>query len=171
MESFYALLCQTRQRHGNPPQPVKFFREIHRHAIEAHSGHLLLAKHHDTVVAGAVFLHAGQSAIYKYAASDFAFRHVSANNLVLWRALEWYARHGYTRLQLGRTSLGNEGLRRFKRGWGATEYAIKYFRYVRKSRGFVGATDGSSGWQTRIFKFLPQRISRYLGAFAYKHIA
>jgi hypothetical protein len=171
MDAFYSLLCQTRQRHGNPPQPIKFFRELHRHAIEANSGLLLLARHQGSVVAGAIFLHSGQSAIYKYAASNSESRHLSANNLVLWRALERYTREGYSSMLLGRTSLENEGLRRFKLGWGSREYSIKYFRYAKKAREFVAGTDNSSGWQTRIFKLLPQRLSRHLGALAYKHIA
>jgi hypothetical protein len=171
MNAFYSLFCQTRKRHGNPPQPIKFFREIHRHAIEGNAGHLLLAKHGNAVVAGAIFLHQGRSAIYKFGASDASFRHLAANNLVMWRALQWYAEQGFAHLRLGRTSLDNDGLRQFKLGWGAREYSIKYFRYSRKARDFVPGVDQSSGWQTRIFKLLPQRVSRPLGALAYRHIA
>jgi hypothetical protein len=171
MDSFYSLLCKTRKRHGNPPQPIRLFREIHRHAIAAGSGHLVLAKHGDITVAGALFLHAGRSAIYKYGASDAAFKELAANNLVMWHALEWYSQNGFSRVQLGRTSLDNEGLRRFKLGWGSREYPISYFRYTNKSRSFAAGTDNSSGWQTRIFRALPERVSRCIGAVAYRHIA
>ena len=171
MEAFYSLLCKTRKRHGNPPQPFKFFRAIHQYAIEANSGLLLLAKHAGDVIAGAVFLHSGRCAVYKYAASNSAFKPLCASNLILWRALQWYSERGYLRMQLGRTSLANDGLRRFKAGWGSREYAIKYFRHTRNHRRFVAGTDISSGWQTRIFKILPLSISRQLGALAYRHIA
>lgn len=172
MDAFYSLLCKTRKRHGNPPQPIKFFREIHRHAIETNSGLLLLAKHNGIAVAGAVFFHLGRAAIYKFGASDEMFRHLAANNLVMWRALEWYSEQRFSSVRLGRTSLENEGLRQFKLGWGAREYPIKYFRYSNRARDFVAGTDkSSSGWQTRIFKLLPQRVSRHLGALAYRHIA
>ena len=171
MEAFYSLLCQTRKRHGNPPQPIRFFREIHRHAIERDAGLLLLAKHQGELVAGAIFLHSDRCAIYKYAASDIKYRHLSANNLVFWHALEWYVNRRYDRMQLGRTSLDNDGLRRFKRGWGAREYSINYFRYSSDQRDFVPGADKSSGWQTRIFRLLPAGISRCVGAIAYKHIA
>jgi hypothetical protein len=171
MQSFYSLLCQTRKRHGNPPQPFKFFAAIHRNAIEGGSGLVLLAKYGGAVIAGAVFLHTGRSAVYKFAASDSAFQHLCGSNLVLWRGVEWYCERGFSRVQLGRTSLGNEGLRRFKSGWGSREYSIKYFRHATKDRQFVAGSDNSSGWQTCIFKILPLPVSRRLGAIAYRHIA
>jgi hypothetical protein len=172
MDAFYSLFCQTRQRHGNPPQPRKFFQEIQRHAIETGSGLLLLARHNGIAVAGAVFLHFGRAAIYKFGASDSKTRHLAANNLIMWRAIEWYNKEGFSSLRLGRTSLENDGLRQFKQGWGSHEYHIKYFRYGNKARDFLSGTDNSStGWQTRVFKFLPQRVSRHIGAVAYRHIA
>jgi hypothetical protein len=172
MDVFYTLLCQTRKRHGNPPQPRKFFQQIQRHAIETDSGRLILAKHNGIAVAGAVFLHFGRHSIYKFGASDSKSRHLAANNLVMWRALEWYNDKRFSTLRLGRTSVENEGLRQFKRGWGSHEYSIKYLRYANKTRDFLLGTDNSStGWQTRIFKLLPQRISRQIGAVAYRHIA
>ena len=106
----------------------------------------------------------------KYAASDVKYRHLSANNLVFWRAMEWYLQHGHPAIQLGRTSLDNEGLRRFKRSWGAREYPINYYRYSAKEQDFVAGTDLSSGWQTRIFRALPSQLSRTIGTLAYKHI-
>jgi hypothetical protein len=172
MDVFYSLLCQTRKRHGNPPQPRTFFQQIQRHAIETDSGRLVLAKHNGIAVAGAVFLHFGRHSIYKFGASDYKSRHLAANNLVMWRALEWYHNKGFSTFRLGRTSLENEGLRQFKQGWGSYEYSIKYLRYGNRTRDFLpGADNSSTGWQTRIFKLLPQRISRQIGALAYRHIA
>ena len=30
---FYSLQCQTRKKHGLPPQPFKFFLNIHKHIL------------------------------------------------------------------------------------------------------------------------------------------
>jgi lipid II:glycine glycyltransferase (peptidoglycan interpeptide bridge formation enzyme) len=122
-------------------------------------------------VAGAVFFHFGKTAIYKFGASNEAFQHLRANNLVMWEAIKWHAMRGFAVLDFGRTSLGNEGLRRFKLGWGTRERRIDYFRYDQRKSGFVTARDESSGWHNRIFRILPVSLSRLVGAASYRHVA
>ena len=170
-EDFFRLFCQTRRHHGVPPQPFRFFELIHRHLLSQNLGWVVLARRGRQPIAGAVFLHAGKTANYKFGASDRRFQHLRANNLVMWQAIQWYARHGFTALDFGRTSLANDGLRRFKLGWGSQERRIDYFRYDRRKAGFVGASDQSSGWYTRIFRLLPGVVSRLTGAALYRHIA
>jgi len=70
-------------------------------------------------------------------------------------------------LDFGRTSLDNDGLRRFKLGWGTRERRIDYFRYDPRKDRFVTARDASSGWHNHIFKTLPIPLSRLIGAALY----
>jgi hypothetical protein len=74
-------------------------------------------------------------------------------------------------LHLGRTSLWNDGLRRFKLGWGAREERIEYVKYDLGAGRFVCDRDESTGWHTRIFQRMPIRLSRWLGAALYRHWA
>ena len=74
-------------------------------------------------------------------------------------------------LHLGRTSLSNEGLRRFKLGWGATEQRIEYVKYDLQHDRFLTDKDESSGWHNRIFNHLPIPLSRVIGAGLYRHWA
>src|SRR6185436_13199361 len=117
VKTFYRLLGPTRRRHGVPPQPFRFFAALHEEVIGRQQGCVMLVRCGNTPVAGAVFLHAQQTAIYKYGASLAAWQHLRPNNLLFWEAIEWHARRGFTQLCFGRTALGNEGLRRFKLGW------------------------------------------------------
>ena len=72
----------------------------------------------------------GGRAIYKYGASDETFQDLRGGNLVMWAAIKNFVRAGGAKhLDLGRTSLGNEGLRKFKLGWGAREEKIEYVKY------------------------------------------
>lgn len=171
MRGFYTLLCQTRRRHGLPPQPLRFFENIQRHVLRAHQGCVVLASLDGRPVSGAVFFHFGHTALFKFGASDEAFQHLRPNNLVMWRAIEWHARMGFSTLDLGRTSLDNEGLRRFKLSWGARERRIEYTRFDRKAGAFVTTTDQSSGWHSRVFKLVPGPFARVIGAAAYRHVA
>ena len=168
---FYRLLCKTRTRHGLPPQPWSFFANVHRHIIGSGSGDVVIARVGQVPVAGAVFLHGDTDVLYKFAASDDAFQHLRGNNLVLWRAIEHYARQGRRYLDLGRTSLTNEGLRRFKLSWSAEEQTIDYYRYSMKTGNVVPTPDkATEGLHTRVFRSLPQALTRLIGAAAYKHL-
>ena len=168
---FHALLCQTRKRHGVPPQPFRFFAHLQRYILAPRRGCMVFARLDGAPVAAAMFFHFGRSALYKFGASDDAFQHLRPNNLVMWRAIEWHARAGFDSLDFGRTSLGNEGLRRFKLGWGATERRLDYVRFNCRTATFVQAHDRSSGWHSGLFKILPVAFARLLGAAAYKHVA
>lgn len=171
MQEFYRLMCLTRRRHGVPPQPYPFFANIQRHALASGQGWIVLARQAGQPVAGAVFLHFGRHAIYKFGASDETHQQLRANNLVMWRAILHYASEGFVDLDFGRTSLGNEGLRKFKLGWGAQEQPVDYTRYDFRSSVYVTARDEAQGWHNRVFQALPLPMSRLAGSLLYRHIA
>lgn len=168
---FYRLLCKTRTRHGLPPQPWPFFANIHRHILAPGSGTVVIARFREVPVAAAVFFHYGTQVLYKFSASDDSFQHVRGNNLVIWRAIEHYARQQYATLDFGRTSLSNDGLRRFKLSWHTEERPIHYFRYHVKTGAVIPTPDqATSGLHTRVFRSLPQPLTRLIGTAAYKHL-
>jgi hypothetical protein len=88
----------------------------------------------------------------------------------MWKAIQWHAHHGFESLDFGRTSLANEGLRKFKLGWGTRERTLDYFRYDLRASAFVTVRDESTGWHNRIFARLPVSLSRLAGALLYKHV-
>jgi CelD/BcsL family acetyltransferase involved in cellulose biosynthesis len=122
-------------------------------------------------VAGAIFFHFGKTAIFKFGASDDSFHKLRVNNLVIWQAIKWHVQQGFSMLDFGRTSLGNEGLRRFKLSWGTEERLIDYVRYNRRTDSFVRVRDRSSGWHNHVIKMLPDCSTRLIGTALYKHIA
>jgi hypothetical protein len=171
VRAFYRLLGLTRRRHGVPPQPFSFFANIHENILAKHHGWVVLARKGAVPVAGALFFHSNGTALYKFGASDEAYQHLRANNFVMWHAIRHYAREGLTRLDFGRTSLGNEGLRKFKLGWGTLEERIDYVRYDLRQAAFVTARDEVTGWHNRFFRAMPPAISRLAGTLLYRHIA
>jgi len=168
---FYRLLGKTRRRHGVPVQPFSFFREIHRAIISQGKGCIVLAKSGLVPVAGAMFFNFGHTAVYKYGGSDPYYQHLRGNNLVMWKAILWHAQNGYERLDFGRTSHDNAGLRSFKLGWGAQENSIAYMRFDCQKSSWLAAPDTSSGRLSPLFKRIPLSVSRLVGALAYRHIA
>lgn len=132
---------------------------------------VVLAKHGGRPVAGSVYFHFGDEAIFKYGASDETHQDVRGVNLVMWTAIKEFARRGMKHLDLGRTSMGNEGLRKFKLGWGAVEHRIEYMKFDLKKNTFVTDADGVAGWHTHVFSRLPAFLSRATGSLLYKHWA
>ena len=170
VDEFYRLNCLTRKKHGLPPQPFGFFRGLFRNVIDKGSGFVAIASYKGKTVAGLVFLHSGRKAIYKYGASDENYNFLRANNLVMWEAINWYARNGYSQLCLGRTEPENSGLRQFKTGWGASERAINYYRYDLEKEAFVQAQLSVSGAHNAIFRKMPVPLLRAAGAVMYRHM-
>ena len=171
MKVFYSLQCKTRRKHGLPPQPFAFFRNIFEHILSKNHGMIAIASCQQRPVAASVYFQLGARAVYKYGASDEAFQQLRGANVVMWEAIKWHARHGSKTLHLGRTSLGNEGLRRFKLGWGAGEQKIEYVKYDLRKNRFVTETDEATGWYNRVFNVLPIGLSRLIGAVLYRHCA
>ena len=170
VRSFYALHCMTRRRHGLPPQPVRFFESLARHILAADKGVVVSAFLGKQPVASAIFFYQGSEAVFKFGASDYAFQSLRPNNLVMWEAIKWLRQRGLQVLHLGRTSLSNAGLRRFKRGFGAMEERIEYARYDFKQRRFVSDCDRSATPASRFLRLLPASTLRQLGNLLYPHM-
>ncbi len=161
---FYSLHCKTRRRHGLPPQPFTFFNNIWRHILSRDLGMVVVARYQERAVAASVYFQSGPTAIYKFGASDDSFQQMRGPNLVMWEAMKRLARNGARTLDMGRTSLANEGLRRFKLNWGAQEHKVEYVKYDLRRNTFVTETDAATGWHNRIFRALPLGLSRIMGA-------
>jgi hypothetical protein len=126
MRIFYMLHCQTRQRHGTPVQPLRFFKLLWESIISKDMGFILLAYKDKLPIAGGIFLHWNKTLIYKYGASDTEHWKLRPNNLLLWEAIRWGCENGYKNFDWGKTELENEGLRNFKRHWGTKEQILHY---------------------------------------------
>ena len=168
---FYSLHCGTRRRHGVPPQPLRFFENVARFVFTAKQGFVVTAKLGERAVASAVFFHWRDKAIYKFGASDYHFQHLRPNNLVMWEAIKKFSLEGFAQLDLGRTSLANVGLRRFKAGFGGREQSLDYYKYDMHHRNFVADIDRAEGRINQFFRLLPGPLFRLAGCVLYPHLS
>jgi CelD/BcsL family acetyltransferase involved in cellulose biosynthesis len=166
---FYSLHLMTRRRLGIPIQPRRYFRLLWHRLLEPGLGRLFLAYRGADAVAGAIVLRSNGIAIYKYSASDHRARRLRANNLLVWRAIQWSIEGGATTLDLGRTDIAQEGLRTFKSGWGAREETLMYTTLgalprssrLRHPPAFVG----------QAIRHSPPLLCRALGEIFYRYAA
>lgn len=169
IREFYRLNCITRKYHNLPPQPYKFFKNVFDEIIIKGRGIVVLANYREVIIAGAVYFHFGDKAIYKYGASDRKYQSLRANNLVMWEAIKWYSQKGYKYLSFGRTNPENKGLMQFKSGWGGDVNKIYYYKYNLQNRHFV--TDNNTfTLGKKIFRYMPISLSKMIGRLSYRHI-
>ena len=170
IETYFRLHCLTRKKHGVPPQPFKFFEEIHRHIIEAGLGFIALARMEGRVLAGAVFFHFAGRAVYKFGASDPARDFLRPSNLVMWSAIQRLASEGFRSLSFGRSSLHQDGLRRYKLGWGATEKSIHYLKIQIGRNDHKMSSVAPEAGSFGLLRYLPLPVLKQIGAWAYPHL-
>lgn len=125
---------------GNYPDDMRAFRDLHVKAagritrsletwaiqqgwVWAGHAFLVLASK-DALVAGALFIVHGGRAYYASAARDPDAPNEGAAHLILWRAMQWLGRNGYTELDMGPIP-----------GVDAAEKEINVFRF---KKGFGG---------------------------------
>jgi hypothetical protein len=170
MMEFYRLHVRTRKRHGVPPQPASFFLNIHDEVIKPGLGFVVIASSGSRRIAAAVFFQLGKKAIYKFGASDERFQELRANNMTMWKGIRFLVQNGAETLHFGRTSLQNDGLRRFKLAWGTEEETISYHKFDITKGAWVPRRDVASGFHEAVFSRLPSTMNRLAGSIIYPHL-
>lgn len=126
LDTFYDLHVRNRRRLGIPVQPLSFFKRLGDLVLRRGYGFLLLAYKEKVCVSAAIFLYWNRTLIYKYSASTAGGRHLLAMDPILWTAICWGCGNHFSWLDMGRTNLAEQGLRKFKRRWGAEESPLIY---------------------------------------------
>lgn len=170
IREYFFLHCITRRKHGVPPPPFRFFENIYKHLINAGLGFVALARTGGDALAGAVFFHFRGKAEYKFGASSGALEAVRPSNAVMWKAIQHLAETGCQRLSLGRTSIRNEGLRRYKLGWGTKETELRYLKISPYNGEYLPDSDLAQGFHTKLLRMLPPILFQRVGASLYRHI-
>jgi len=165
LDAFYGLHLRTRRHQGVPTQPKRFIDGLGA-LFERGHGFVALVNDDGRPIAAAVFLQLREHLIYKYGASDRSALARRPNNLLFAEVIRWACESGLRELDFGRTDLEHEGLKQFKRGWGAQELPLHH-TYA----GMEAPSDDGSGVQrllAPVIRHSPPGVGRLLGA-AYRH--
>lgn len=172
LEAFWPLHVATRRRLGVPVQPRRFFEALHERMLRAGLGFVVTAELDGAAVAAAVFLAWNRRLVYKFSANDRSRGDVGASQAVIWEAIRWGAENGFAELDFGRTELGHEGLRTFKRAWGSREVPLAY-----TTLGGAAAAAGTAGAGRAgellgaVLRHSPELLTRAIGRLAYRYTA
>lgn len=171
LEDFYIMNCYTRRKHGLPPQPIKFFRNLYDFVLTKNKGFICISKYNGKSIASAVFLLIGQKALFKYGASLIEYQNLRPNNLLMWESIKCIKDKGFTELNFGRTEIENIGLRRFKLGWGTEEKILNYYRFELGKNSKISTSTRSFSQRRLPLNRFPIFLLRMIGSIVYKHFA
>ena len=170
--AFYHLLTITRRRHGVPPQPKSWFRNL----IDCFGPALQIyvAFKGPRPVAGMLTLQHKNTLVYKYGGSDTRFNNLGSIHSLYWESIQRAKELGLETFDLGRSDLDQMGLITFKSRWGATLSNLTYFRLSRSENPKHWFESAGSTWKTRtanaVLSHAPASVLPTLGGFLYKHI-
>ena len=169
IDDFYLLHLNNRRRQGIPVQPKRFFNLLRKNILVKGLGFVLSAYLNTECIAAYIFLHWGQTLTYKYGASNPERLDSRPNNLLMWEGIRWGCENGYQILDMGRSSLENVGLRKFKSRWGAEETPLTYSTLSTKP--LSSTSENLERLMHTLIRNSPPWVCRLTGELLYKHFA
>lgn len=171
VDTFYRLHLRTRRRLGVPVQPRRFFRMLWESMIRTGLGSVLIAEASARPVAAEVFLSWNETTISKFSASDERVWSLRPNYLITWHLITTACEQGSQWLDFGQTDAGNEGLRVFRRSWGAIEEPLVYGTLSVRPEP-APAMDGMTGHLlASVIRHGPRVLCRGAGETLYQYAA
>jgi FemAB-related protein (PEP-CTERM system-associated) len=172
MDVFYQLHLQTRSgKHGMPAQPRRYFTGLWDAFAASGQLRLALAEHKGRCIAAVILLIAGGTVSSSYVATDQRYLDLNATRATEWAAIEWACANGYQTWDFGRTARESEGLKQYKRAWGAIELDLPYF-YHPDVAGLAATSETSRKYEllTAGWRKLPLALAEPLGGRLYRHL-
>jgi len=166
LDKFYRLLLLTRRRHGLPPQPRDWFRNLM--ASLGESFKVRVASKEGEPIASIITLRHRDVLVYKYGCSDPRFHKLGGVALLFWKAIQEAKQDGLNEFDLGRSDHDNPGLVTFKEHWGAARSTLAYFRCPARARQTID--ERYAPLARRLFARMPDGLLTLAGRLLYRHI-
>ena len=170
LQRFYSLQIVTRRRHGAPPQPMAWFRNLRDSLGDTLK--IRVASKNERPIASIVTVRYKDTLIYKYGCSEMAFHKLGPMPFLFWRAIQRAKAEGAAQFDLGRSDIGQAGLIAFKDHLGATATPLSYHRY----HAATAKRSGFSAFMKRphisaMSAHLPAILLRAASNIFYRHMA
>ncbi len=174
MNEFYSLYVTMRKRKGLLPQPFNFFKSIHKIYQSKDMLDLIFIINNGKRVAGILIIaepeFATTYALYSGSLTEAKF--FRANDILYYHCIKRSIERGMKTLDLGRTSIDNLGLRRFKLKWGAKESVISTYQYPFKGEKQLLLFNRHS--HKKIIHYflskMPSSVLKTVGGIVYPHL-
>jgi hypothetical protein len=170
LRHFYNLFVEGRLKHGVPPQPFRFFRNLW-HSMRPDQKMLLIAELGGRPVGGLLNLSFGDTLCGGYIGSRLKLRPYRINQILNWKAIELGCLRGYGKFDFLRTAKPSESLREFKLRWNAREIDLNYMYYP-AVYGTAATVEETAKYRimTAVLRNSPSFVGKMLGRMLYRHL-
>jgi len=165
LDYFYPLFIRTRRRHGLPPPPRRWFSNLMQLLGESITTRVCFKG--TRAIASILTLQYKNMLTYKYGCSDERFHRLGGMQALFWNAIQNAKTAGLQTFDLGRTDRVNQGLLRFKDGWGTTSSKLTYLIYPDQRRQLSYLNDRMA---RRVFSLMPDVLLATVGKIMYRHV-
>ncbi len=169
--SFYRLYRLNNKKHGSPSLPKEFFSEL---AISLKDKCVLyFCKKGTKYLSCSLFLLNGSEALYAYVGTDTSFSKTldPGHKLIILNAMKQLKVKGMKSLNLGKTSLANKGLIRFKRSFGSKQVPLKYYSERSEGRSILNKNSFFRSAVMKLNKHAPIIIYDWLSSVQIKFLS
>lgn len=170
LRKFYQLLTGVRKKHGLPPQPYTFYKNMWKFLKPYGFIHLPVVEHKGRMIAAAILVNFKDKFHLKYSASDFAYLKLCPNQMLIWECIKMAHNAGARYFDFGRTASGNHSLLEFKDRWGTKRYPFTYCYYPKDMADVC--VDGLS---RKVFaamnRYLPASVLQLQGRLLYPYMS
>ena len=168
VETFYRLLRLTRRRHGLPPQPLAWFRNLSACMGDRLAIHL--ASRNGRSIAGILTLTFRKTVVYKYGGSDARYHKLGGMPFLFWKAIQEAKDAHMAELDLGRSDPEQAGLIAFKDRLGASRFNLTYRGYPMHAQRTATTDDWKRRLARQVFERLPDPALSVAGKILYRHL-
>ena len=166
LAKFYHLLRLTRRRHGVPPHPLAWFRNLIDCLGKKVKIHV--ASKDGRPISSILTLSFKKTIVYKYGCSDARYHNLGGMPFLFWRTIQEAKKMAVEEFDLGRSDPENSGLVTFKEHLGASRSKLTYYRYPASRVGLV-ADDWKLQTAKRVLAYMPDPVLTVVGRLLYKH--
>lgn len=176
VSTFYELFVQTSRKHGMPPQPYELFDIMWDVLRPQQMLHLFLAVLNDRVINALLCFTFRDVLSVGYVGTDYRFLRYHPVKVTDWAAIEWACDRGYGLFDFLQSHVKNDGLRWYKRSFGAVERPVAYYYYPKVGTTavfrelLIGGRTRMSKAVKAVVRRLPTAGLKILGNTVYKHM-
>ncbi len=168
LDTFFQLHTLTRRKLGVPVQPRSYFDRLQTEIIERGMGSIGIVTKKNQPIAAGVLLSSNRRLIYKYAASNPDALADRPNDWLVYHCIKTAVDTGCKYFDFGISEKPQEGLRRFKKKWGARERDI-FHNYLAGSPETTLAPSTAVRVAGEVIKRTPTVVCKTLGRVLYKY--
>jgi len=168
LNQFYHLFVVSRRRHGVPPPPILWMRNLVASLGDRLKIHV--ASKDGTPIGGIVTLRHRDAVVYKYGGSDATVHNLGGMPFLFWKAIQSARNEGVLQFEFGRSDYDNPGLITFKDRWNSERSELTYWRLPSQDATSRGHWKGKLKFAGRIFARMPDRLLVASGRVLYRHV-